>query len=89
MGRAKTDDDNFRLVNRFVEQLAAEPDLSAALALLETNKARTLSDILVDPGQKALYQAWRALQARHAKELEEKMAKLLATVDDRSGESPP
>lgn len=65
--RATLDNNNWGLVNRFVAQLLASGDRYGALALLESNKARTLNDILGDPGQKGVYRAWAEFDRAQAK----------------------
>lgn len=53
--RAKLDDNHIELINSYVNHLIDQEKSSAALSLLETNKARTLSDIREDKNQKTVY----------------------------------
>ena len=66
--RAKIDSKNKILVNDFIDVLLEAGQFHEALALLETNKARTLNDILDDPQQRAVYSIWADLERRHASE---------------------
>lgn len=66
--RAKLDEDNLELINDFIDTLITDDKLYTALAVLETNKARTLTDISHDSQQKKVYQQWTNLQLRHAQE---------------------
>ena len=66
--RAKLDRSSQALANHLIDAFIGENNLFAALALLETNKARTLADIHEDSGQQAIYRQWTALQQRHAQE---------------------
>jgi CHAT domain-containing protein len=66
--RATLDSNNWDLINDFIDTLIADKQLYTALSVLETNKARTLSDISSDSQQKKTYQQWSSLQLRHAQE---------------------
>lgn len=67
--RAKLDKDNKGVVDDFVDYYLQSKDYAAALALLETNKARTLNDIMEGPSQKQVYGQWKEMESRHAREV--------------------
>ena len=67
--RAKLDNKNKGLVDEFVEYHLNSQDYAQALALLESNKARTLNDILEDPSYKQISSQWKEMEQRHATEL--------------------
>ncbi len=69
--RAKLDNKNKGLVDEFVEYHLNSKDYAQALALLESNKARTLNDILEDPSYKQISSQWKEMEQRHATELME------------------
>ncbi|MGR9072332.1 MAG: CHAT domain-containing protein [Gammaproteobacteria bacterium] len=67
-GRALLDNNAFVIVNRYIDSLLAKGDYYGALALLETNKARTLADIAGDSEQRQIYERLTALQREHARQ---------------------
>ena len=66
--RAKIDNSNWDLVNRLIDSYIDQEDYYQALALLESNKARTLSDIEEDANQKGIYAELTKLNRLHAKQ---------------------
>jgi len=66
--RAKLDKHKYSLTNEFINNLLKIEQVYEALALLETNKARTLTDIQQDEGQREVYGDWTKLERRHAQE---------------------
>lgn len=66
--RAKIDNSNWSLINRLVDSYINQKDYFQALAVLENNKARTLSDIEVDANQKSIYSELTELSRLHAKQ---------------------
>jgi CHAT domain-containing protein len=70
-GRAKLDLHHQRFINDFVDLYIRSKDFAAAVALLESNKARTLSDLMETPSQRQAYGRWREMESRHAKEISE------------------
>ncbi len=66
--RAQLDNNQKWLVDDFVEHHLQSQDLAAALALLESNKARTLNDIFEDPSYKETQNQWKEMERRQAKE---------------------
>ncbi len=77
-GRALLDKNHKDLVDDFVEHHVQSKDLAAALALLESNKARTLNDVFEDPSYKEAQDRWKQMERRQAQE----MADLLEARDD-------
>jgi CHAT domain-containing protein len=67
--RAQLDRNNKGLVDDFVDYHLQSKDFAAALALLESNKARTLNDIFEDPSYKQTQDQWKEMERRHAKEV--------------------
>jgi len=67
--RAHLDKNHKGLVDDFVDHYIQTKDLAAALALLESNKARTLNDIFEDPSYKQVQDQWKEMEQRHAKEV--------------------
>ena len=65
-GRAQLDDNYKSLVDEFVDYHLDSGDDAQALALLESNKARTLNDILEDPSYKETAAQWKEVLERHA-----------------------
>jgi len=68
--RAKLDKDHKGLVDDFVDLHLQSRDYAAALALLESNKARTLNDIMEGPSHKQVYSQWKEMESRAPKETE-------------------
>ncbi|MBL4623136.1 MAG: CHAT domain-containing protein, partial [Immundisolibacteraceae bacterium] len=68
--RAVIDRNSSPLVNSMVEFLADSGQIEQALLTLETNKAKTLTDIQADPAQRKVYQQWQALRAKQRQEQE-------------------
>ena len=68
--RAQIDRSSSSLVNSLVEVYAESGQVEQALLTLETNKAKTLTDIQADPAQREVYQQWQALRANQRKEQE-------------------
>jgi CHAT domain-containing protein len=66
--RAEVDRIDAGIVNAAVEQLLIDGRVDDALLLLESNKARTLADIQLDPDRQASYQTRHELELRHAAE---------------------
>ncbi len=66
--RAQLDQNNKGLVDDFVDYHLQSKDFAAALALLESNKSRTLNDIFEDPSYKQTQDQWKEMERRHAKE---------------------
>ena len=56
------------LVDDFVDHFVRAGDAAAALALLESNKARTLSDVFEDPSYREVQDRWKEMERRHARE---------------------
>jgi len=77
-GRARLDKNHKGLVDDFVDYHLQSKDLAAALALLESNKARTLNDVFEDPSYRQVQDQWREMERRQAKEV----ADLLQRPDD-------
>lgn len=67
-GRAQLDNRSRLLVNEFVGVQIERKQYEQALAVLETNKARTLNDFLGDPRQQDTYRQWSEQTRRHALE---------------------
>lgn len=67
--RAMLDKNYKRVVDDFVDLHIQSGDYAAALALLESNKARTLNDIMDDPSRKQVYSQWKEMESRQAKEI--------------------
>jgi CHAT domain-containing protein len=65
-GRAFLDKNHKELVDDFVAYHAQSRDYAAALALLESNKARTLSDVFEDPSYKDAQDQWKQMERRQA-----------------------
>lgn len=85
--RAALDDRNWGLINDFIDTLISGNKLYTALAIIETNKARTLTDISEDSQQQSVYKKWTDLQIRHAKERvvffdKETETKAIKTLED-------
>jgi len=68
-GRAVLDKQYKGLIDEFVDYHLDRRDYSEALALLESNKARTLNDILDDQSYRETSSQWKEIQGRHATEL--------------------
>ncbi len=66
--RAKLDYQNYWLTNEYIKFLLKAHRPYDALALLETNKARTLTDIQQDVSQQGVYEEWATLEKRHTQE---------------------
>lgn len=66
--RAQLDKNHKGLVDDFVDYYLQSKDFAAALALLESNKARTLNDVFEDPSYKQVQDQWKEMERRHAKE---------------------
>ena len=66
--RALLDRNQKALIDDFVDFHVRSKDYAAALALLESSKARTLNDVLDDPSYKAAQDQWREMERRHARE---------------------
>ncbi|NQY27296.1 MAG: CHAT domain-containing protein [Piscirickettsiaceae bacterium] len=66
--RAKLDNNNWTLINRLIDSYIDQSDYHQALAILESNKARTLSDIADDSNQQFIYKELTALNRQHAKQ---------------------
>jgi CHAT domain-containing protein len=66
--RAELDTHHKRLVDDFVDHHLRVNDVAAALALLESNKARTLNDVLEDPSYRQAQDRWKEMERRHARE---------------------
>ncbi len=85
-GRATLDNGHKGLVDNFVSHYLQSKDYAMALALLESNKARTLNDILEDPEQKQVYVQWKELEQRQARDrrafLDKKEDELLPLQED-------
>jgi CHAT domain-containing protein len=77
-GRAQLDKNHKGLVDDFVDYQLRSGDPAAALALLESNKARTLNDVFEDPSYRQAQDQWKEMERRHAKEV----ADLLENHDD-------
>jgi len=77
-GRAQLDRNHKGLVDAFVQFQLDLKDVPAALALLESNKARTLNEIVEDPAYKDTQGQWKAMERTHAAEF----ATLLEGADD-------
>ena len=67
--RARLDNDHIRLIDTYIGMFIKRGKYYAALALLETNKARTLSDIRQDVQQQSVYSDWTALTRKQTQEL--------------------
>lgn len=67
--RAQLDKNHKGLVDDFVDSYLQSKDFAAALALLESNKARTLNDVFEDPSYKQVQDRWKEMERRHAKEV--------------------
>lgn len=76
--RAQLDQNYKGLVDAFVQFQLESKDVGGALALLESNKARTLNEILDDPSYKDTQEQWKAMERKHAAEL----TTLAETSDD-------
>ena len=79
--RAKLDNKHKGLVDEFVEYHLNSKNYAQALALLESNKARTLNDILEDSSYQQISSQWKEMEERHATEL---LALLERTQEDLS-----
>lgn len=66
--RARIDNMSWRLVNRLIDSYINQKDYYQALALLESNKARTLSDIGEDIEQQSIYSQLTQLNRLHIKQ---------------------
>ena len=66
--RAKLDNTYYSLTNEYINYLIQHNQMYEALALLETNKARTLTDIQLDGNQRTVYEEWTALERSQAQE---------------------
>ncbi len=66
--RARLDTDHSPLVNEFVTYQLQAGNLAGALALLESNKARTLQDVFGDPLYQHSQEQWHAMERRQSKE---------------------
>ena len=66
---AALDNGHKGLIDDFVAYHLESKDYAEALALLESNKARTLNDILEDPSYKQVATQWKEMEQRHATEL--------------------
>ena len=67
-GRAFLDKNHKDVVDEFIAYHAQSRDYAAALALLESNKARTLGDVVEDPSYKEQQDQWRQMERRQAQE---------------------
>ena len=67
-GRARLDDAYWPLTNGLIDSYIDRKEYYHALALLESNKARTLSDIRHGSEQKAIYQQLTDLNRQHAEQ---------------------
>ena len=76
--RVQLDKNHKDVVDGFVEHHLQSRDFAAALALLESNKARTLNDVFEDPSYKDVQDQWKEMERRHAKEV----ADLLESPND-------
>jgi CHAT domain-containing protein len=76
-GRALLDKNHRDLVDDFVAFHVKSGDLASGLALLESNKARTLNDVVEDPAYKESQDRWKQMERKQAQE----MAQLLETPD--------
>jgi CHAT domain-containing protein len=85
--RAALDRDQKALVDDFVDFHIRTKDDTAALALLESSKARTLNDVLDDPSYKAAQDQWKEMERRQAREtsdfLDKPADELLPDAPDR------
>lgn len=85
---AALDNGHKRLIDDFVAYHLESKDYAEALALLESNKARTLNDILEDPSYKQVASQWKEMERRHATELmallENESEQLQPLQDDQS-----
>ena len=66
--KARLDTEHAEFINDFVRYSVRTGSLAASLALLESNKARTLQDIFEDPSYKQRQEEWTAMERRQAKE---------------------
>ncbi len=78
-GRAKLDNNYRSLVNELVSFHNQKTQYTTALSLLETNKGRTLNDIMDDSGQQGAYREWNVLTRKQA---EERRALIRAASDE-------
>ncbi len=76
--RAQVDQNHQGLVDAFVQHQLDASDVAEALALLESNKARTLNEVFEDAAYKSTQDQWKAMERKHAEE----MTQLLETSDD-------
>lgn len=76
--RAQLDNNHKGLVDAFIQYQLDSNDTAAALALLESNKARTLNEAFEDPAYKDTQDQWKAMERKHAAEI----AKFAETSDD-------
>ena len=86
--RVKLDKNHKDLVDDFVDHYLQARDVASALALLESNKARTLNDVFDDPSYRGVQDQWKEMERRHAKEvagLLDKGDDELMPVDRRDG----
>jgi CHAT domain-containing protein len=68
-GRVTLEKNYKALVDDFVDHYLSSNDRAAALTLLESNKTRSLSDIVEDPLFQKPQGAWKAMQLMHVMEL--------------------
>lgn len=69
--RATLDKNNTWLVDDLVLSLVRQKEMAASLAVLETNKARTLNDAFGDPSYRQAQDQWKEMERRQAKEVSE------------------
>ena len=65
-GRAQLDTQYMDEIDDYIQLKINQGQLTQALLLLESNKARTLNDIIVQPNYKELYQRLLTLRQKHA-----------------------
>lgn len=69
--RAKLDRNNYELVNNIINNHIAAGELDKALLMLESNKAKTLTDIRNDPAQKQIYKEWQDLKLQYLQQMQD------------------
>lgn len=66
--RAQLDKNHKAMVDDFVDFNLRSGDTAAALAILESNKARTLNDVFEDPSYRQVQDQWKEMERRQARE---------------------